>query len=84
MAASELTRLLEPPEDPFLEEGDESHVDVTCSIGLFDDQMVASQSKTQNESQGPSEASDNRKRYSNLEHGERAGDGPTSAAAEPQ
>ncbi|PIL35855.1 hypothetical protein GSI_01515 [Ganoderma sinense ZZ0214-1] len=36
-----------PPPDPFLEEGGESHADVTCPIALFDDRTVASQSQTQ-------------------------------------
>ncbi|KAI1795699.1 Rec8 like protein-domain-containing protein [Ganoderma leucocontextum] len=62
LAPSELTRLSEPPPDPFLEEGDESHADVTCPIALFDDRTVASQSQTQ--SQAPSELSDDGKGYS--------------------
>ncbi|KAM5540238.1 hypothetical protein V8D89_006057 [Ganoderma adspersum] len=46
---------------PFLEEGDESHADVTCPIALFDDRTVASQSQSQTEA---SEGSDDRKGYS--------------------
>ena len=65
LALSELTRLSEPPPDPFLEEGDESHADVTCPIALFDDRTVASQSQTQSQSQAPSsEPSDDGKGYS--------------------
>ena len=64
LAPSELTRLSEPPPDPSLEEGDESHADVTCPIALFDDRTVASQSQSQTQSQGPSEGSDDGKGYS--------------------
>ena len=46
---------------PFLEEGDESHEDVTCPIALFDDQTVASQSQSQSQT---SEGSDDEKGYS--------------------
>ena len=62
LAPSELTRLSEPPPDLFLEEGDESHADVTCPIALFDDRTVASQSQAP--SQAPSEPSDYGKGYS--------------------
>ncbi|PIL35854.1 hypothetical protein GSI_01514 [Ganoderma sinense ZZ0214-1] len=63
LAPSELTGLSEPPLDPFLEEGDENHADVTRSVALFDGyRTVASQSQTQ--SQGPSEGSDDGKGYS--------------------
>ena len=61
LASSELTRL--SPPDPFLEEGNESHADVTCLIAFFDDRTVASQSQSQSQTQ-TSEASDDRKGYS--------------------
>ena len=61
LAPSELMRLSEPPPDPFLEEGDESHADVTYPIALFDDRTVASQSQSQTQT---SEGSDDGKGYS--------------------
>ena len=67
LAPSELTRLSEPPPDPFLEEGDESHADVTCPIALFDDRTVANQSQSQSQSQTQaSEGSDDGKGYSKI------------------
>ena len=51
-----------------MEEGDESHADVTCPIALFDDRTVASQSQSQGQSQAQtqsaSEPSDDGKGYS--------------------
>ena len=68
LAPSELTRLSEPPPDPLLEEGDESHADATCPIALFDDRTAASQSQSQGQSQAQtqsaSEPSDDGKGYS--------------------
>ena len=63
LAPSELTRLSEPPPDPSLQEGDESHADVTCPIALFDDRTVASQSQSQTQA---SEGSDDGKGYSKI------------------
>ncbi|KAI0757197.1 Rec8 like protein-domain-containing protein [Daedaleopsis nitida] len=62
IAPSELSRLSTPPPDFMLEEGDESHADITCPIALFDDRVAASQSQTQ--SQAPTELSDDGKGYS--------------------
>ena len=60
IAPSELSRLSTPPPDVMLEEGDESHADVTCPIALFDDRVPSSQSQ----SQAPTEVSDDGKGYS--------------------
>lgn len=62
LAPSVLSRLSTPPPDVMLEEGDESHADVTCPIAVFDDRVASSQSQ----SQAPTEpaSSDDGKGYS--------------------
>ncbi|KAI0645579.1 Rec8 like protein-domain-containing protein [Trametes meyenii] len=45
------SRLSTPPPDIMLEEGDESHADVTCPIAVFDDRVAGSQSQSQAMSQ---------------------------------
>ncbi len=47
LAPSALSRLSTPPPDVMLEEGDESHADVTCPIAVFDDRVAASQGQSQ-------------------------------------
>ncbi|CDO75674.1 hypothetical protein BN946_scf184941.g27 [Trametes cinnabarina] len=47
LALSELSRLSTPPPDVPLEEGDESHADVTCPIAVFDDRLESSQAQSQ-------------------------------------
>ncbi|KAL7281759.1 hypothetical protein ACG7TL_005078 [Trametes sanguinea] len=47
LAPSELSRLSTPPPDVILEEGDESHADVTCPIAVFDDRIESSQAQSQ-------------------------------------
>ncbi|KAI0630234.1 Rec8 like protein-domain-containing protein [Trametes polyzona] len=47
LAPSVLSRLSTPPPDIMLEEGDESHADVTCPIAVFDDRVAQSQSQSQ-------------------------------------
>ncbi|KAI0663616.1 Rec8 like protein-domain-containing protein [Cubamyces menziesii] len=66
LAPSVLSRLSTPPPDIMLEEGDESHADVTCPIAIFDDRIEASQTQSQAMSQATTElaSSDDGKGYS--------------------